>query len=442
MTVRVLIGPVEIAGVAQGLSHGLRALGIGADLVLGSEHPFAYGGNEVDALVVRVWRFSGTWCRRLPMRRWWLKLPLALLHLALGWLVLAWALARYSDFIFIAGKSLTGTVVDLMLMRALGKRVVVIYVGSDSRPPYINGAWPAGSVAGLARQTRRLKRRVARTERWASACVNAPGTAHFHEKPLVNWFALGCPRHLARAPLPSASQPPRDASAARRVTLLHSPSHPVVKGTDLIRAAVERLQRRGHPVNLVLMQGMRNDEVLAAIGRCDLVLDQMYSDTPMAGLAFEAALLGKPALVAGYFAPLAAQVLADQPIPPTRFVHPADFERALEELICDAAARQALGAAARRFVDTHWQCEDVAQRMVCILRGDIPESWLFDPRTVRYLEGCGLHVDAARQRVRSLIDYAGPAGLCVTDKPGLQQAFVDWAGTHAPSQVDPKRVAT
>lgn len=438
---RVLVGPMEIAGVAQGMTTGLRAIGVRADLALESDHPFAYGGTEADSILVRAWRRTGTWCRRLPMGRWWLRIPIAVLHSALGWGVLAWALARYSDFVFVAGKSLTGTAVDLMLMRALRRRVVVIYVGSDSRPPYINGAWPSGSAAArarrerrlksaaaLARHTRRLKRKVARTERWASACVNAPGTAHFHERPVVNWFALGCPRSPAQAAQPGAAPPPGADSGARRVTLLHSPSAPLVKGTDLIQGAVERLQRRGRPVDLVLIQGRPNNEVLQAIARCDLVVDQIYSDTPMAGLVLEAALLGKPALVAGYFAPLAAQALAGQPIPPTRFVHPRDFERALEELVCDAAAREALGAAARRFVDTHWRCEDVARRMVRILQGDVPDSWLFDPRAVRYLEGCGLHEDAARERVRRLIEHAGPAALCLADKPELQQAFVEWAG--------------
>ena len=76
--------------------------------------------------------------------------------------------------------------------------------------------------------------------------------------------------------------------------------------------------------------------------------------------------------------------------------------------------------------------EQVARRMIRILQGDIPESWRFDPRAVRYLEGCGLHEDAARERVRRLIEHAGPAALCLADKPELQQAFVDWACTRAP----------
>ena len=438
---RVLIGPVEIAGVAQGLSQGLRALGVSADLVMGSEHPFAYGGSEVDSIFVRSWRFTGTWCRRLPMRRWWLKIPLAMLHLALGWVVLAWALTRYSAFVFIAGKSLTGTMVDLMLMRALRRPVVVIFVGSDSRPPYINGAWPMRSVGALARATRRLKRKVARTERWASACVNAPGTAHFHEMPVVNWFALGCPRSPLQTKTSSASAPYHDGPAARRVTLLHSPSVPVVKGTEAIRAAVKGLQQRGHEIDFVLMQGMRNDEVLEAIRHCDLVVDQMYSDTPMAGLAFEAALMAKPVLVAGYFARHTAEMLAGLPIPPTRFVQPGDFDRALEALVSDAFAREALGSAAKQFVDTHWQCEQVARRLLRILHGDIPDSWWFDPGTVRYLEGCGLHEDAARERVRQLIEHSGPAALCLSDKPELEVSFVSWARERTPEGATFGRVA-
>jgi glycosyltransferase involved in cell wall biosynthesis len=375
------------------------------------------------------------------MRKWWLKLPLALVHLALGWLVLGWALPRYSAFVFIAGKSLTGTAVELLLLRLLRKPSVLIYVGSDSRPPYINGAMPARSDASLARATRRLKRRVKRMERWAGACVNAPGTAHFHEKPVVNWFAMGCARSLSMAGSAEHSSPPLESASSHRVSLVHSPSVPVVKGTDAIRSAVERLQRCGYQVDLVLLQGMPNQDVLRAIERCDLVVDQLYSDTPMAGLAIEAALLGKPVLVAGYFAPYTAEMLAGLPIPPTRFVRPCEFERALEALVNDASERRALGAAAKRFVESEWQCAQVARRLLRILDGDIPESWWLDPGAVRYLEGCGLHEDAARQRVRRLIDHGGAAALCLADKPALEQAFLRWALADATSNTSVDRAA-
>ena len=110
------------------------------------------------------------------------------LHLALGWLVMFWALMRYDAFVFLCGKTLTNRRLELWLLRALGKPAVVIFIGSDARPAYISGAWLDSSPGALRRRVRRQKHKVRWLERLAAACVNAPGTAHFHEREVVNWF--------------------------------------------------------------------------------------------------------------------------------------------------------------------------------------------------------------------------------------------------------------
>jgi hypothetical protein len=58
--------------------------------------------------------------------------------------------------------------------------------------------------------------------------------------------------------------------------------HPVLKGTASIRAMVERLSARGLAVELVTIEGRPNAEVMRAMRDSDLVVDQLYSDTPMA----------------------------------------------------------------------------------------------------------------------------------------------------------------
>ena len=70
--------------------------------------------------------------------------------------------------------------------------------------------------------------------------------------------------------------------------------------------------------------------------------------------------------------------------------------------------------------------------MLRILRGEPPASWWFDPANVRYLAGCGLSEDAARERVRRLIDHAGVAALQLADKPALERAFVSWVRDREP----------
>ena len=455
----VLIGPAEVAGMAQGLQQGLTQIGIASELVLECQHPFHYAAQEASSPLIKGWKWGGTQARKLPMRQFPLKALAYAWHLVLGWPVLCWALFRYDAFVFLAGKTLTGTRFDLWLMRALHKPVVMIFLGTDSRPAYINGVSKALTAVAMQRAARRQKRKLGWIERLATACVNAPGTAHFHEVPVINWFALGFPRfdaasksllHPGRPPNGTADGPPETTSAtaavegktAAPVRVVHSPSKPMVKGTAQIQAVVDRLKRRGLNLELVTLTGLTNEQVLAALQDCDLLVDQLYSDTPMAGLATEAAWLSKPALVGGYIARDMPQALRGMPVPPTRFVEPERFEQALEELVMSSSARRALASAALHFVQTEWSCPQVATRLVCILRGEVPTGWWFDPATVNYLAGCGLSEEAARERVRLLIAHAGVGALQLADKPELEQAFANWAQIQTAGQPKFNRIVS
>lgn len=422
---RVFVGPTEIAGVAGAIAEGLRRIGVDAELVLEADHEFAYGGTGSRAWPVRAWRSAGTGfraMRRAGRTAWPL---LAVVHLLLAWPVLAWAVWRFDAFVYIAGNAVTRTRAEWVLLRVLGKRVIVVFLGSDARPPYINGAFAVGDGAALARLARRVKRRVTWIERWVSACVNAPATAHFHERPVINWFAVGFARVLSNADVDAAAN---RRTGRDRVVLVHSPSHAAVKGTDQIKSIVEQMQLRGLPVELHVLQGLSNSQVIDALRDADLVVDQLYSDTPMAGLATEAAQLGRPALVGGYFAPHAAGATSGLAPIPSRFVLPEDFAAALEELVRDAAQRESLGAAALAFVRAHWACEQVAQRLMRLLgNAGVPAHWWFDPSKVDYLQGCGLPEAAARERVAHLVAVCGVGALQLQDKPALQAAFVAWS---------------
>lgn len=419
---RIFIGPAEIAGLGAGWVKGLRAIGLSADLVCASRHPFAYSDDALPGLATLAWTRLRNWRVALPRRRYLTRnLALALEQLVRWW-VLAWAMRRYDAFVFLYGETITNTRAELALLRAAGKRVVVTFVGSDARPPYIDGSlFPADQpfdALAAARAARRQQRKVARLERGANVCINAPATAHFHRRRFINWFAIGIPRDVP----PAAPAPPRPA-----LRLLHSPSHPVLKGTASIRAMVDRLNARGLKVELVTIEGRPNAEVMLAMRDCDLIVDQLYSDTPMAGFATEGASLGRAVLVGGYRATAAARDLVGLPAPPTCFVLPEDFEAALEHLVRDHAARESLGAAVHTFVARQWQQTAVAQRLYRVLRGDVPDAWWYDPAQVDYTHGCGLSEAIAREHVRSLVARCGASALQLDDKPALRQAFINFS---------------
>lgn len=416
---RVCVGPHEVAGVATGLVAGLRAIGVAADAVLGAEHRFGYATDGPHGLVRRLWHRLGTWRRQVPPTRTVAKATAVLLHRALGWVVLLRVLWRYDAFVFLFGETFTNTDFELRLMRWLGRRTLMIFLGSDARPPAIDGGlFPFDrdvDAATLARATRRKCERVQRIESLVGLCINAPATAQFHRRPVVDWFALGIPRAVPPHP------PPGRADGTLR--LLHSPSHRALKGSDAIDAMVRRLREEGLSIEWITLENVPNERVHAEIARADLVLDQLYSDTPMAAFATEAAALGKPVLVGSYFAEFGALHPA-LPVPPTIFVAPSAFEAELRRLALDPEARHALGERGRIFVAAHWRPEAVAQRLLRMLRGEIEPHWWLDPASIRYVHGCGLPVDVVAHRLRTLIEHGGRSALGVADKPALEDAFV------------------
>ena len=55
---KILIGPTEVAGFAQGLQHGLAQNGVASELVLECQHPFHYAADEASSWLVRLRTFT------------------------------------------------------------------------------------------------------------------------------------------------------------------------------------------------------------------------------------------------------------------------------------------------------------------------------------------------------------------------------------------------
>lgn len=435
---RVFIGPIEVAGIAHGLAKGLFELGVSAEVVLSFSHTFSYGEGGASR-VATIWQRIGSMRANTSKQQWLRKGFWVLVHLMWGWLVLASSLPKFDAYIFLFGNTITNSRLELWLLKLLRKRLIFVYVGSDARPPFIDGVWfPAGvaeepDTAKARTMAMRFKRKLRLHERYADFLVNSPSTAQYHEKKFINWFVMGLPKV---APVDHLTQ---DAAGSLRdgsVRILHSPSNPAVKGSPAIVEAVERLRARGHAIELVKIEGVSNEVVLRELARCDFVIDQLYSDTPMAAFATEAAHYGKPAVVGGYFAEEIADALRPECIPPSLFVTPETLEAAVERLVVDKDFREALGRRAREHVKTRWSASQVAGRYLELIHGRAEAAWWCDPQDVLYVRGCGMPQAHAARMVRAMIERYGMAVLQVPDKPRLEQAFAELAGQGARSAHD------
>ncbi len=418
---RIFLGLTEIAGYYRGLKEGFRQLGADVVFVNLSPHPFGYGDDDENALV-KFARFCSRRRTSLIGRVFW-----SMARTIARCLLLAWASRRCDVFIFACGSSFL-RYRDLPILKLLGKTIIYQFHGSDSRPPYLDGSiFPPDEpvdVEAMIKAARLRKRRIRTIEKYADVLVNIPPQGHFHERSFANWMRVGLPNR------PPVVPPPEDALSpdGETVRILHCPSHPLAKGTGLIRQAVATLKDEGLDVELVELSGEPNEKILRELARCDVVLDQAYADYPLPGLAVEAAWFSRPVVIAGYAVELWRESLAEEFLPPTCYCTPDQLTAEVRRLVTDAELRRDVGRRLRQFVETRWSPAAVAGRYLSLASCGVPEEWACDPNEITYLHGCGLPEEAARRRVLSVIESGGVTALQLSDKPNLEKLFARFAG--------------
>jgi hypothetical protein len=429
---RVFIGPINVASYYSGLQAGLRELGTDAELVLFTKHRYlrnALQAKSPKPVVFLDWCVNHV-CQVTPSRSPTRTLARILFPFAKA-LVFLWSLVCCDVFVFAAAKGFY-SLYELPFLKLLGKRLIFVFNGSESRPAYLGGAVGDGlsrkPIERMIRRAARQKQRIRWIEKYADVCINHAPQAHFHEKPYIDHCAIGHPVSLNDS---SDHQHQVDASdadgSADSVRIVHAPSVCGPKGTDQIRAMIKELQEEGLAIDYVELTGRPNSEVLAELQRCDFVVDELYSDISLAGLGTEAAFFGKAAVVGGYAQETLQSLAGSSRLPMATYVKPHEAKDMIRRLIVDVRFREECGTTAHHFVHETWAPAKMAARFLQLIDGNIPDEWCVRPADVTYLHGFGTTEETRRQVLRKVIAAGGRQSLRLCDKPNLEQALVDFA---------------
>jgi len=202
------------------------------------------------------------------------------------------AFARYDVFHFNFGQSLLpGYLVrgaDMGLLRAMGKRVFMTFMGSDIRTHLRADGEPAladdgsGDPVYSPRGDRAKRLAVARAERWCDRvfCLNPDLCARTSRGEFLPYTSVD-PRVIR----------PRDGE--RRpgpVRIAHAPTNRRIKGT---RAVVEAVERLGESAELILIENLAHGEAMRRCAEADILVDQLRVGW-YGGLAVECMARGIP----------------------------------------------------------------------------------------------------------------------------------------------------
>jgi hypothetical protein len=180
---------------------------------------------------------------------------------------------------------------DLPLLARAGKGIAVTFQGDDARQADVlrglGRGWvdeaPAGHYLPASDAHKRL--RIARFDRWAGNiyALNPDLLRVLPERARFMPYGHVDPRNWT--PVPSPEGEP--------IRIGHAPTNRGVKGTAHVIEAVGLLQAEGLPVELLLVEGVPNDEARRVYERAHVLVDQVLVGW-YGGLAVELMALGKP----------------------------------------------------------------------------------------------------------------------------------------------------
>ena len=303
---RVVHCPVNTAGVPWANVRALRRRGLDARLVVFNRYPLH---PEADRSLDR----RGGFLRKQTV----------------SWRALLDLLPRTDLFHFYFGLTFVPQSLQFPILRALRKKSVMHYLGSD-----IRGKTPADLASGAKAGAQVVGSYDAL--RWVPGAEVIPPGIDVHEVEPV---------------------PPTDRA---RPIIVHAPSSRTRKGTAHVIAACEGLE-----ADLVLVEDLHHTKAFERYREADIVVDQLNAG--WYGLfAIECMALGKP--VVSYLhqeAVARTEAAVGVPVPIVRSTKD-DLRARLEPLVASAAERRRLGEASRAYVERVHDIERITDRLLAL----------------------------------------------------------------------------
>ncbi|MCJ2165643.1 MULTISPECIES: hypothetical protein [unclassified Pseudodesulfovibrio] len=343
---RILIGTAEIARNTYNLSLGFRELGHQVDsLVYAKSRLYSgleYTLSEVDFLDKTTYATNehGEVVPTPPPSFYTF-------------------VEQYDIFIFNSGSSLLPRLVDLPLLKSLGKTVVSRHCGTEVRDyelakifwtdfgrfyPYYQKDLETPKISctieadllGLSRYHPALANKmhnVRTSERFADAVFSGPPShtlglrPYFQSGPSIDVSHIDCKIPGRKVPV-----------------ILHAPSSPLYKQTDAIMAMLDELAGNGLRFELKLLQEVPNHVVCKEITEADIVIDELSCGSGL--LAFEG-MAGGCAVLGGHDG-VSSALPRNRPV---LNITKDNFKAAVTRVVRDVRFRTQLAELGREYIE-------------------------------------------------------------------------------------------
>ena len=425
---KVCVGLLDICSYLAHIQKGLVELGFQCDGVDITEEDSLVLSPKSKGVLPKILKKNNGWYRKWKRVNQVFSIPFKIIEMiGLVWLFCIY-LFKYDCFIFAFDKSFLPLNLDLPILKLFKKKVVFVFHGSDVRPPYTGAktalVYKKGSVRSLKQFTKRTFKKIRWIERYSDCVISSPFISQFFSKPVVSWYAIGIPHDL------KDFEKLVTEKSSETIRIVHAPSAPLIKGTDRVRASINKLKKKGYSIDYVEVKGVPRDKILETLQSANIVIDQLYSECFWSTTAMEASMFAKPTIVCGNVENDLIKQHLDKVIPHRSFFNNSEFETVLENWVRNREERDSFGKIEQQFLRGNWDYKEVAKRMNMVLQKDIPSSWWVDPYKITYIHGGACSKQMVVKMVSDLVAKYGEKALYLEDKMLLKKELLAWVAKN------------
>ena len=291
--IKVIHLPSSVGGNPQGISRGLKCLGLKSKTIVVAQNKFNYPSDEVisnqtDSYLKRE-------IKKFAALKYVFYCDVVFFNYGRG----LYSLYPYH------GNSILGTAfnifeflmarLEISLLKLNSVKIIVQFQGSDARQAKFcldNFKVTYFSTEHITKENRILDILKSKNIKFLSKICS---TMYALNPDLLHVM----PNNTKFLPYSHISllewQPKYTQLEKRPLRIGHAPTNRSIKGTELILTALKRLRKEGFNFEMILIEGKTNDKVKKYYEKMDVLVDQLFVGW-YGGLAVEAMALGKPVI--------------------------------------------------------------------------------------------------------------------------------------------------
>lgn len=418
---RIFLGVQEIAGMMERVNLAFHELGVESEFFCMDSYGFS--GKDIEKKDSKILKKYRIHTNKIMKEKNNLKRNYyCILQLFDILYLYSYALIHFERFVFIFGHGMFFynkylqkiEELEFWLLKKCRKKMIMWLCGSDSRAPYCDVYGIDKPVNRIYQATKKRNHRIKMLEKYM-LLIDYPASSHFHTKPYIVYNCIGVPVDNREKSLLIKCD-------REKIKIFHAPSQKKVKGTEEIRKILKELQEEGYDFDYVELSGVTHDKIIKEMGNADIVIDQLYADTPLAGFAAEASLNGVPVIVGGYYAEYYSSV-SQNPEVPVIFCTPDILKEKIIKLLSDSKLREKIAKEELEHIKKNNDSKIVAKKIKSIFENNIPLNWMYDPAQNKYPFGCGITREKVIDNITAMIDTYGENSLMLNKEHKIYKVY-------------------